>query len=372
MTDLHRKPNGRYELRWRENGRRCSRTFNLRGDAVKFEANRVRRKQLGHAAVPDDIPLREFVLTYWRLHAIPNLAASTRAYYLHALTNHIEPRLGDYGVRDLTPKRIGRFREELEHAGLGASTIRKTMAILQSILSFAVAEEIVEFNAARHVRKPRYERAREPRIFLPAEVEAIRAQLNMRDRTLVSVLAYSGPRPQEVVCALRWSDIGERTIRYVGTKKGGKVRFTPLLRPLADDLREWFLASGRPDGNRPIFPAHDGGFWDNNDWGNWRTTIWKGSPERKYNRRTFKAHVGCAPSDTRPRDLRSSFITVQVYAGVPLTTLARQCGTSVLMIEKHYAGVIENWDGKQTPAEMQIMAARGAPGRSMDVTEVAR
>jgi hypothetical protein len=52
-----------------------------------------------------------------------------------------------------------------------------------------------------------------------------------------------------------------------------------------------------------------------------------------------------APQGTRPRDLRSSFVTLQIYAGVPLTTVAKQCGTSVPMIEKHYAGVIENWDG---------------------------
>jgi hypothetical protein len=51
---------------------------------------------------------------------------------------------------------------------------------------------------------------------------------------------------------------------------------------------------------------------------------------------------GAAPEGSRPRDLRSSFITLQVYAGVPLTTIGKQCGTSVLMIEKHYAGVIEN------------------------------
>ena len=60
------------------------------------------------------------------------------------------------------------------------------MAILQSVLSFAVAEELIEFNPARSVRKPRYERSREPRIFLPAEVEQIRAKLDkLRDRTLV-------------------------------------------------------------------------------------------------------------------------------------------------------------------------------------------
>jgi hypothetical protein len=62
--DISRKPNGKWELRWREGGQRRSRTFDRKGDATAFEADRIRRKQLGHAAVPDDVPFREFVETY--------------------------------------------------------------------------------------------------------------------------------------------------------------------------------------------------------------------------------------------------------------------------------------------------------------------
>jgi integrase len=123
-----------------------------------------------------------------------------------------------------------------------------------------VAEEIVEYNAAAAVPKPRYERAREPHIFIPADVEQIRSKLDTRGAMLVSLLAYSGPRPEEVVRRLAWKDVGERAILYVDTKRHC-VRYTPLLAPLADDLREWFLASGRPDGNQPVLPAHDGGLW---------------------------------------------------------------------------------------------------------------
>ena len=183
--DLHRKANGKWELRWREAGRYASRTFDRKKDAEQFDIDRRRRKQLGQAAIPADVPLSEFAKTYWRLHAIPNLAESTRDFYARTLSNHIIPRLGDYGVRELTPKRLARFRESLEREA-GTATVRKAMAILQSILSFAVAEELVEFNAAAAVRKPRYERAREPQILLPAEVERIRDKLaSLRDRTLV-------------------------------------------------------------------------------------------------------------------------------------------------------------------------------------------
>ncbi|MBV9425771.1 MAG: tyrosine-type recombinase/integrase [Solirubrobacterales bacterium] len=355
----------RREVRWREGARRRGRTFDRKRDAQDFIAWMRRRRQLGQAAVPEDVVLSEFVETYWRIHALPNLAPSTRDFYARAWANHIMPRLGDYGVRELTPKRLARFREELERAGVGTATVRKSMAILQSILSFAVAEELVEFNAAAPVRKPRYERAREPHVFLPSEVERIRRDLpRQRDRMLVAVLAYSGPRPEEVVFRLAWEDIGERAIRYRDTKRH-RVRFTPLLAPLAEDLREWFLASGRPSGKQPVFPAHDGDFWSNDDWRNWRSRIWRGE-ERPANRRNVPTYPGVAPPDTRPRDLRSSFITLQIYAGVPLTTIAKQCGTSVPMIERHYAGVIENWDGIQVPPDDQIRAARAATGRVMD------
>jgi len=368
-VDLRRTYNGKWELRWQEGGRKRSRTFDRKSDAQDFEAWLRRRRQLGQAAVPDDVKLCEFVETYWQLHAVPNLSDATRALYGRIWDLHILPRLGEYGVREITPKRLVRFRADLENAKLGTATIVKAMTIVQSILSFAVSEELVEYNAAAGVPKPRYTRAREPHIFMPPSVEQIRANLNLKDATLVSVLAYSGPRPEEVVCRLAWDDIGEQAIRYVDTKRR-KVRFTPLLRPLADDLKEWSLASGRPTGRRPVFPAHDGGFWDQDDWRNWRRRTWQGEPTRPRSdrRNPTPARPGCAPPGTRPRDLRSSYVTLRVYEGVPLTQIAQEVGTSVRMIEQHYAGVIANWDGKQVPAERSIRAARKTNGRKMDGT----
>jgi integrase len=366
MMEL-RKRNGKWQLRWREGGHKRARTFDRKSDAVTFEAERVRRKQLGHAAVPEDVPLAVFVETYWRLHAVPNLAQSTRDFYKLTWVNHIMSRLGDYGVRELTPKRLARFREELERDGVGAATVVKAMRIVQSIISFAIREELVEFNAAASVRKPRYQREREPRIFRPTDVEQIRGKLSkLRDRTLVSVLAYSGPRPEEVVFRLEWGDIEARAIRYRDQKRH-RERFTPLLTPLAEDLDEWFVASGSPGPTTPVFPAHDGGLWDHDDWRNWRNRVWKGNQSRSANdRRTSPRPPGVAPADTRPRDLRSSYITLRVYEGVPLTTISKEVGTSIQMIEQHYAGVIENWDGRRVPAERQIRAARRASGRKMD------
>jgi hypothetical protein len=108
------------------------------------------------------------------------------------------------------------------------------------------------------------------------------------------------------------------------------------------DLLEWRLASGRASPTAPVFPAHDGGHWEADDWRNFRRRIWR----------------PVAPEGSRPRDLRSSYITVQVYAGRPGTEIAKHAGTSVTMIDHHYASVIANWSGQAIAAADQIRHAR--------------
>ncbi|MDA8067343.1 MAG: hypothetical protein M0T77_01830 [Actinomycetota bacterium] len=365
--DIMRRPSGRWQVRWREQGSRRARTFDRKKDAQDYMAWLRRRQQLGQAAVPQDLPLREFIETYWRLHATPNLAATTRALYAHVWEKHISERLGDYGVREITPRLIVRFRADLEEAKVPAPTVIKAMTIVQSILTFAIREELVEYNAAAAVKKPRYDRTREPYIFTPDDVERMRTMVALRDATLISVLAYSGPRPEEAVRRLAWGDIGEQAIRYIDTKRH-HVRYTPILSPLAGDLKEWFVASGQPGPHEPVFPAENGDFWDADDWRNWRKRIWLGEPERikKGRAKTAPARPGCAPAGTRPRDLRSSFITLRIYEGIPLTQIGREVGTSVRMIELHYAGVLANWNGKRVPSERLIRTARAKSGRGMD------
>lgn len=139
---------------------------------------------------------------------------------------------------------------------MGTATVRKALALVQSILSFAVVEERLEFNAAAAVRKPRYERARKPEIFVPLDVEQLKSTLDARSAALVSLLAYSGPRPEEAL-RLSWSDVGTEALHYVDSKRR-RERWTPLLAPLAADLRAWRLESGRPSPSAPVIPAHDG------------------------------------------------------------------------------------------------------------------
>ena len=68
--------------------------------------------------------------------------------------------------------------------------------------------------------------------------------------------------------------------------------------------------------------------------------------------------VRCTPLGSRPRDLRGSYVTLRAYEGVPLTTIGKEVGCSVAMLDRNYAGVLANWHGKLTPAVDRIAAPR--------------
>jgi hypothetical protein len=112
-----------------------------RADADKWVETMRRQRQLGAPLEQPDVTLDDFVLTYWELHVIPNLAQATRDSYRNVYEKHIAPRLGGRGLRELTPKVLTRFRLDLERAGVGVATVRKALAIVQSVLRFAIAEE---------------------------------------------------------------------------------------------------------------------------------------------------------------------------------------------------------------------------------------
>jgi integrase len=118
-------------------------------------------------------------------------------------------------LRDLSVPTLMRLRAVLEADGVGRQAVRKSLAVLQSILQRAVEWERIRSNPARSVRKPPMRRDRAITPLAPEAVERIRATLvdtgRVRDATLVSLLAYAGVRPQEAV-ALRWRNVRKNTL----------------------------------------------------------------------------------------------------------------------------------------------------------------
>jgi integrase len=196
-----RKSNGKWVDRWREGGRHRQRTFDRRGDRDAFRRERIRRQQLGGLVrLEHDITLAEFIEDYWRLHAIPNLEPQTRRNYRQQWGKHVLPRLGEYGLRAINAQVIVReLVEPMRRAGAGDPTLLQVLAVLQAIFAYAVTTDRVTDNPVSRVAKPRQPGGREVPPVPPVTVEQLRRRLGGADALMVSVLAYAGLRPQELL-----------------------------------------------------------------------------------------------------------------------------------------------------------------------------
>lgn len=349
---------GRWEVRWRQGGRRRSRTFDRKDDADTFAVEVGRRLQLGHLVQLEDVTLADEMLQWWRLYAIPNLARSTQDTYMQIWNKHLLGRLGGYNLRDLTPLVIEDYRAQLHAKHVGDPTVIKAMGLLQAILKRAVVQGRLEINPVQAVDKPTQRRSRFPVPLSPLVVERIRLEMNERDATLVSVMAYAGLRPQEAI-NLTWDQVGSRGLAVYAPKTNTK-RIVTLLAPLAADLRAWKLASGGRHGL--VFPGAGGREWTRAQWQNWRRRTYQGTQDR--NRDGELRHLGAArragvTGDMRPYRLRSSFVSLLLWEGRSVAYVAQQAGHDVATLAAYYAGVLEETsDGVRVSAETAVEDAR--------------
>jgi integrase len=338
---VQRKSGAVWRVRWRENGQPRSRVLGNKRDAEIFEAEIKRRKRMGQLAQMDAgrQTVADFARDWWRMHAVPNLTPRTRETYAIIFDKHILPRVGGMALREVSTLVVAGMSADMQAAGVGPAATRKALTILQGIFSCAVTWGHVEHNPVVGVRKPSGKRKRAVVPPSPVLVERMRAELlgkrQLRDATLVTLLAYAGPRPQEAL-ALPWCNVRERSLLIdraqsdeglKGTKTG-RTRSVRLLAPLAADLAAWRLASGRPDGDELVFPTAGGELWRDHDWRNWRRRVFD----------PLAARVG-APG-MRPYELRHAFCSLLIGEGMRVVEVARQAGHAPTMTLDTYAHVM--------------------------------
>jgi integrase len=256
---------------------------------------------------------------------------------------------------------IERFAADLERLGTGRATIVSTLSVLQGVMKRAVRDYNLSGNPVKQIDKPSQRREREPILITVEQVEAMRLAClrrdDLRSATLISLLAYAGPRPESEALPLTWAAIRRRTILIRATKRGvAHERATRLLGPLADDLRAWREACGRPHDNAPVIPNARGDHWSRNDWDNWRVRSFRSAAAAT----GLPAGKDDGASRVRPRDLRSSFATLLIYEGQPPPYVAEQLGHSAATLLRDYARVWGDFDPSQRiSAETQIALVRG-------------
>lgn len=122
-------PDGRWMVRWRENGSNRGRRFDRKSDADAWEREIRRRRQLGPLALAQlttrASTLGEWISERWAPEHAATLEQSTRDRYADAYRLHIEPWLGDLPLTELTVGRLRSWQAERLADGVGVGTIDK-------------------------------------------------------------------------------------------------------------------------------------------------------------------------------------------------------------------------------------------------------
>ncbi len=219
------------------------------------------------------------------------------------------------------------------------------------------------------------------RIVLLERVEQRPGLLALRDATAVSVQCGLGMRNQEIWALAIGDVVGRRaTVREVlsyGTLDAGKTegatgrsRRPPIDTVLADDLAAWMAALSAAG----YLAAPDEFLLrgDLNGHGAPEGHV-SGSQAHAWPRRYFIPAV-CRvaaewPDDhaaivgATPYSLRRGMISLRIRAGEDRQSIAKQCGTSVEMLERNYSFAIEDLEdeGPRSTVEERLRARELAP-----------
>jgi integrase len=319
-----------WAYRYRLDGRGSPRP-QVGGFATRAEAQRALRRELarlrpgGRAAT---VTLAELVAEYLDVH---NAAPATIAK-LRWLLAKATDSLGAVRLVDLGAEAICAWQATLPDGHRFEAT-----QALRQVLNRAVAWELIDVNPAKRGVDNPLRRFPEKRPFESwAEIETVAGKLGRVFGPMVVFAAATGLRPSELF-ALEHRDL-DRTSgivyvrrayangRLINTKTTRSTRAVPLQAKALDALEHL------PRSDNPLlFPAPRGGRIELHSF---RPRYW----------RPAQIAAGIEPI-RRPYDLRHTYATFALRAGVSIFDLSRFMGASLAMIDRHYGHLAR--DGRQ-------------------------
>jgi integrase len=360
-VSIHRRRDG-WQVKWRQGSKQRSRSFTRKSDAVRFQAEVVRAKQLGPALAREldksRMTLAEYVAGPWRNHAV-NLSIASQQGYKWALQKHLTPLL-DEPIMGLDVPTLAEHQRRMLDGGASPTTIREVMVRLSGICQIAVEHGAIPANPVRGLRKPRRENDEEVVPLTPAEVERLMAGMIGRDKAIVLLGAHLGLRPLEIRQVL-WSDLGDGTLTIGRTRTKATARRTRVIEVpqiTTKQLKEWSLQSGRPGLNEPIIgPLSPNGL-----------KLWGSKKLRPALAHATEGRI----TDATVYLLRHSHASALHYCGWTVPSAAKRLGHSGEMHVRTYAHVIESLGAERwTDLDAMIRDARSLmfPNRSPTAAE---
>ena len=310
-----------WACRYRLEGRGSERP-QVGGFATRTEAEKALRKvidRLGPGGGRATITLAEFVDEYLEMHQ----AAPVTIAKLRWLLGKATAELGEKRLADLVPRDVYAWRMTVPEGHRFEAT-----QALRQVLNRAVAWGLLDYNPAKRGVPNPQRRLKEKRPFETwQQLEALGAQLGPVYGPMVIFAAATGLRPSELF-GLDKRDVDRQLgVVYVrrayanGRIKHTKTRLSTRAVPLqakALDALDRLPASDNPI----LFPNMRGGRIDFRIFGrkHWRPA---------------QTRAGIEPVRGL-YDLRHTYATFALRAGVPVFAVSRFMGTSIAMIDRHY------------------------------------
>lgn len=288
-----------YRVRWTsKTGKRRSKSgFPTKREASLYLSDRIREVRLGVEG--EGFTFEDVASEMLDSHT----ASESQVSKLRSMvSNHVT--FGALPVRNVSPAILMRWQAQLptEHVRYTAT------AAVKQILTYAERMQYIEQSPARHVKNPQ---PKSPDITPFGSWEEL-ARLDDLLGGLVTVAVGTGMRPQEW-SKLRWEHVdlaGRAIVLPASVAKTGEARRIPLRRRVVEVL------AGMQQSTGLVFGIED--------LRSWRRYTWT------------PALVACELEYRRPYEMRHTYATWALRAGVSTFLVARRMGTSVAMIDKTY------------------------------------
>jgi integrase len=315
---VFRAPAGSWAIRYYDaSGQRRQRNgFRTRSEARAALDEALRRVRLGPLFRPR-VTLRELGDAYLEQYEAAPSSMSWLRYNLETVCR----RLGDEPIGQLSAQQVGAWR-----ASLPEPRRHPAHRALRQVLEAAVRWKWIEENVAALVKNPAPRLGEIDPFTSWDEIDAIAGELAGIEGVLVSFLAGTGVRPEEAFGA-EWRDVDldrrvltvRRAFAKGGLKDYGKTERSRRRVPLR---ARSVAALAQLEHRRGIlFPNSAGKRIDIN---NFRHRGWT------------PALQAAGVAHRRIYDLRHTYATWSLAAGIDIFTLSRRMGTSVAMIDRTY------------------------------------
>jgi integrase len=311
-------------------------------EALERELERVRRER----RIPRSLTLSELVESYLTQHDVQHVTIEKLRWLLEKAT----AVFGERRIGELTSQEIAAWRMTLAPGHRFEAT-----QALRQVLHRAVAWGMIDSNPAKVGVDNPVPRRKEQRPFESwAELETLAEAIGLRYGPMVIFAAATGLRPAEWIALERRDVDRDGRVVYVRRaftrrelkrpKTDASLRAVPLQARALEALERLHANDGSP----LLFPGERGGYLDIHHF-------------RAFQWRPAQLAAGVEPP-RRIYDLRHTFATFALRAGISTFDLSRYMGASLTMIDRHYGHLAR--DGREHA--IQLLDALNAPWTLVD------